>query len=66
MGMRTEPSLPPALVVCEACSDGHHDVLRACQECGRSPLEKRNLRATLGGTDRVLDAVLGVREQVSP
>lgn len=46
---------------CEGCSDGHHDVLRFCPSCGRSPLDKRNLRAGISGTDPVLDAVLGVR-----
>lgn len=45
-------------VTCEGCSNGHHDVLRPCPSCGRSVLEKRNLRAQHGGTDRALDAVL--------
>lgn len=50
---------------CETCSDGHHDVLRPCPGCGRSVLEKRELRAAHGGTDAVLDVVIGVRPQTA-
>jgi hypothetical protein len=50
---------------CETCSDGHHDVLRPCPGCGRSVLEKRELRAAHGGTDAVLDVVIGVRPQTT-
>lgn len=45
---------------CKGCSNGHHDILRPCPVCGRSVLEKRDLRAAGGGTDRALDAVLFV------
>lgn len=47
----------PAMV-CRWCSNGAHDILRPCSECGRSAREKRNLRAALYGTDVALDALL--------
>jgi hypothetical protein len=44
--------------VCEGCDNGAHDVLRPCPTCGRSVLEKRNLRAALYGADLALDDVV--------
>ncbi len=44
--------------VCAGCSNGLHDVLRGCPVCGLSVLGKRNLRASLYGADRGVDAVV--------
>jgi hypothetical protein len=46
------------LSACAGCSNGLHDVLRGCPVCGLSVLGKRNLRASLYGADRGLDAVV--------
>jgi hypothetical protein len=43
---------------CQCCDNGAYDVLRPCPGCGRSVLEKRNLRASQGGTDTMLDSLL--------
>jgi hypothetical protein len=43
---------------CEGCSNGLHDILRPCPVCGLTVLGKRNLRASLFGTDRAIDSVV--------
>lgn len=44
--------------VCEACSNGCHDILRPCKDCGRSVVDKANLRGAMYGVDRHVEAVV--------